>query len=73
VTALGVLCITWGALHLADASLQGSGRTFETRPRYDEAKRRTHGALPGALLRCGVGLVLLVAGARLRRGDDATP
>lgn len=65
---LGVLCIVWGALHLADASMEGSGRTFETRPRYDDAKRRTHEALPGALGRCAVGLLLIGTGVRLRRG-----
>lgn len=64
---LGVLCLAWGALHMADASLEGSGKTFETRQSYDQVKRRSQRAFLGTLVRAGAGALLIGLGTRLRR------
>ena len=71
LTGLGIACIAWGALHLADASMAGSGRSFETRPTYDQTKRQAQAALLGAVLRGLGGLALIGIGARLRAGSGS--
>lgn len=70
---LGIALIAWAALHLADASLEGSGRSFETRQSYDEVKRRAHQALLGTLARGAAGLLLVGLGVSLRRAQDGRP
>lgn len=63
----GIVCLAWAALHMADASLAGSGRTFESRQSYDAVKERSRSALIGTLARAAAGAVLLGLGARMRR------
>lgn len=64
---LGIACLAWAALHLADASLSGSGGTFESRQTYDAVKERSYGAFASTLARAVVGALLIGVGARLRR------
>ncbi|MFN0244958.1 MAG: hypothetical protein ACKVWV_18905 [Planctomycetota bacterium] len=72
VSALGMAMMVWGVLHMTSQALGTSVRHgFSERRTYNETKAATHAAIPGMLWRASAGLLLLVAGSRLRASQRA--
>lgn len=74
---VGLAGIVWGVLHLSSAGYGGqvAGRDFSQRRPYNQVKSDVHSAFPGALLRAGLGGLLVFAGMRRRalRGAVSPP
>lgn len=72
VSALGIAMIVWGVLYMTSQSLGTSVRRgFSERRTYNETKAATHAAIPGMLWRASAGLLLVLAGSRLRAAQRA--
>lgn len=69
LVVLGLAGILWGVAHVLAAVGGPEQRDFAHRQTYDEVKPLLHGAAFGGLVRGLAGLVLAIAGARLRRPD----
>jgi membrane protease YdiL (CAAX protease family) len=66
VTAIGLLVILWGVLHLTGAAIGGPIHEFKDRRTYNEVKTAAHRAYPLTLLLGFAGMGIVGLGARLR-------
>lgn len=71
VTAIGGAVMLWGVLYMTSHAIGGHVDDFAHRRTYNETKLAAHMAYPGFLWRAACGMLLVWAGARLRKTDDA--